>query len=70
MNRSPIKSENIKSIGHDARGPGVLHVEFHNGDVWQYRGVPASAHAKLMAADSIGSHFAAHIRDRYPGKKV
>jgi KTSC domain len=78
MNRTSVKSSNIKSIGYS---DGVLEVEFKRktadsaedsqpGQVYQYEGVPAAEYEALMKAESIGKHFSANIRTAYTGKKI
>lgn len=69
MNRISVASSNIKSIGHDPETK-TLEVEFSNGGLYQYDGVDAEAHAALVNAPSVGSHFAAHIRGKYRHAKV
>ena len=64
MERQPVTSSNIRSIGYDA-STFTLEVEFHNGRVYQYSGVPESAYVGLVQAASHGSYFHQHIRDRY-----
>lgn len=58
---SPVKSSNISAIGHDPETK-TLHVAFSNGTRYVYHDVDAEKHAALMKADSVGSHFHAHIR--------
>jgi hypothetical protein len=60
MDRTPIESSSIKSIGHDETG---LEVEYKNGGVYHYPGVSKDEHRDLMAAPSVGSHFAQNIRN-------
>lgn len=67
--RQPVSSSNLKAVGYDP-STHVLEVEFHNGSVYQYAGVPDSIHAGLMTATSLGSYVHAHIRDRYPTRKI
>jgi hypothetical protein len=69
MNRSPVSSSNLRSVGYDA-GTAILEIEFHSGGVYQYRGVPQSIYGGLMSASSKGSYFSQHIRDRFPTTKV
>ena len=59
-----VDSSNIKRIGyrHQTR---ELFVDFNSGAHYRYRGVPQQAFDSLMKADSIGEHFAEHIRDEY-----
>jgi hypothetical protein len=69
MDRAAVNSTSIKSIGHDP-ATQTLHVEFHNGKVYEYPGVSAESHAALVTAESIGKHFSAHIRPKYSAKPV
>ena len=61
MQRVGVSSSNLRSVGYDA-STQTLEVEFLNGGLYQYFGVPASVHAGLMAASSHGSYFDAHIK--------
>jgi len=69
MDRTPVESSLIKSIGHNP-ADNTLEVEFHKGGVYSYAGVPAEAHAALMAAESIGSHFLKNVKGRYAHTKI
>ncbi len=66
MDRTPVTSSNIKSIGYEG---GVLEVEFLGkkadapGAVYRYEGVPIDVHADLMSAPSIGRAFGLLIRN-------
>lgn len=64
---TPVKSSNIAKLGWN---DGVLHVEFSNGGLFSYAGVTNQAYNELMAAKSIGSHFAKHIRTKHKGTKL
>ncbi len=68
MERTPVTSSNISSIGYDADSQ-VLEIEFNSGAVYEYSGVPAGEHAGLMNADSKGTYFNANIKNRYPFSK-
>lgn len=60
MNRTPVSSSNIKSVGFDK---GTLQVEFSNGRIYNYTGPKvAEHHAALMKAESKGRYFTQHIR--------
>jgi hypothetical protein len=67
--RMPVRSSNVKSVGHDPKS-NTLQVEFHNGGVYEYKDVPASAHQAFVNARSVGGHFHAHIRDQYEDEKI
>jgi hypothetical protein len=64
MQREPVESEALASVGYDA-DMRVLEIEFTGGTVYRYFDVPAAVHANLMTARSLGEHFAHHIRDAF-----
>lgn len=61
MNRIPVSSSNLASVGYDAENM-VLEVEFHSGGIYQYFNVPASKYEALMKANSHGTYFDVHIK--------
>lgn len=74
MNRTPVESSQLHSVGFDAP-TGTLEIAFknHKGgepSVYQYTGVAPADYAKLMMADSKGRHFRQEIKGKYPYKKV
>ena len=69
MRRTPVSSSNLVSVGYDADS-ATLEIEFDGGRVYQYAKVPQEAYRALMNADSIGSHFHRHIRDKYPTTEI
>ncbi len=69
MNRTPVSSSNLAAVGYDAASQ-ILEVEFHNGSVYSYHGVPAAVYQALMSAASHGSYFSAFIRDSYLTDRV
>ena len=68
MERPSVTSSNINSIGYDADSQ-ILEIEFDNGSVYEYSGVPEGEHTGLMNADSKGTYFNANIKNRYPFSK-
>jgi len=68
MQRTPVKSSNIRAVGYDA-ATQTLEVEFGSG-VYQYQGVPPEKHAKLMGAESVGKFIRAEIRGKFDSRKV
>ena len=68
MNFTPVESSNIAGIAYD--GEGTLHVQFKNGSIYAYQGVPPEKHDELMNAGSVGSHFNAHIKGNYEYERV
>ena len=54
MERTRVQSSSISSVGYD-RDSSTLEVEFLNGSVYQYFGVPESIFNGLMSAPSKGT---------------
>jgi hypothetical protein len=69
MERTPVSSSNIAAIGYDSDS-GVLEVEFTNGTVYSYSGVPTSEYDGFLNADSKGKYFNGNIKNRYSFVKV
>lgn len=61
MDRTPVSSTNLKSVGYDAVNR-VLEIEFHDGGIYQYFNVPESKYEGLMKAESHGKYFDANIK--------
>lgn len=75
MERTPVTSSQIKSIGHDGEN-NLLEVEFNPrpgsdqpGSVYQYQNFTADKHGSLMKAESKGSHFGKHVKGVHPFRK-
>lgn len=69
MERQPIKSSNLKSVGFDS-STDELEVEFHTFSVYVYFNVPESVYNALLSARSKGQYFNDKIRDNYRNKKL
>ena len=69
INRIPVTSSNLRSVGYDPSSE-TLEVEFHDGGIYQYSGVPANIHDALMNAASHGKYFAANIRNSFRYRRV
>lgn len=69
MERTPVISSDISSIGYDA-SQEILEIEFIKGSVYQYTGVPVGVFEAIMAADSKGRYFNANIKKVYPYMKL
>lgn len=69
MERKKVSSDKIRSIGYDARNQ-VLEIEFSDGKIVQYAGVPSEVHRRLMAAPTIVSYFRDNIEDEYSAKRL
>lgn len=69
MNRTPVTSSNVVSIGYDP-STLTLEVEFKGNSVYQYFDVPEIVYQELMRASSIGQFMHANIRNNYRYVKV
>lgn len=69
MNRIPVKSSNINSIGYDEKNK-TLEIEFHSGGIYQYLNVEKELYDNIMSASSKGGFFHRFIKDKYHTKKV
>lgn len=69
MERTPATSSNVCAIGYDADSR-TLEVEFNDGSVYQYEGVPQDEYEGLMNADSKGKYLNANIKGRYSYVKL
>lgn len=69
MQRTPVTSSNLISIGYDSKTL-TLEIEFKGGAIYQYTGVTPDVHQQLMSAESHGKFFHANIRDAYPYTRV
>jgi len=61
MERVPVQSSSLASVGYDP-ATSTLEVEFLNGSVYQYSGVPDHVHEGLMNAASKGSYLDQNVK--------
>jgi hypothetical protein len=69
MERTPIESSMLNSYGYDFETK-TLEVEFKNGDLYQYAGVPQDLYAEMAKAPSAGKFFSANVRGRFAHQKL
>ncbi|MFC7044661.1 KTSC domain-containing protein [Halobacteriaceae archaeon GCM10025711] len=69
MKRTPVSSSIIESVGYDPDSQ-VLEIEFKEGGVYRYTGVPESVYNGLMSVDSHGTYHAEHVKHSYPFERV
>ncbi len=62
MNRTPVTSSAIKSIGHEG---DVVEVEFHSGRVCRHGGCSANDHSAFVGAESIGRHYNTNVKGQF-----
>ncbi|MBX8483795.1 KTSC domain-containing protein [Pseudomonas cichorii] len=69
MERSPVTSSNVESVGYDEDSE-TLEVEFTNGTLYQYFDVPQGVYNGLVNADSVGGYLARNIKGVYRYSRV
>lgn len=66
MNRQPVSSSRIRSVGWSNN---TLEVEFNDGAVYQYHGVPESEYRSFINSSSLGSALS-QLDKRHPYNRV
>ena len=69
MDKLIVNSTVIYAVGYDAKR-GDLEIEFKEGGVYLYLGVPAPLYLELMNSESIGAYFDAKIKDQFVFRKL
>ena len=70
MERTPVTSSNIKSVGYDA-GSKTLEVEFLNGTLYQYFGVHPDHFTQMIdPAMSAGKHLNMFIKGKHSFEQI
>jgi hypothetical protein len=68
MNRLPVTSSYIESIGHEGE---TLEVAYKDGKVWKYPGVTADVFENVMKAESVGRALLEEIlKAGYEGERI
>lgn len=67
MNRRPVRSSNVASVGYEKR---TLEVEFRTGAVYQYSGVHPNTFQAMLRAPSKGKFMWKNVRGRYPARRT
>ena len=69
MQRTPVNSEDILSIGYNAELQ-ILEIEFNDNSVYKFVSVSAEVYTALMNAPDKYEYFIANIDTKYLGQKV
>lgn len=69
MYRTKVSSSNLSAVGYNSFQM-ILEIEFNDGAVYQYFGVPQNVYYGLMSATSHGKYFHAYIRNNYRCSRV
>lgn len=64
-----VKSSNVRRIMYD-RGQQRLLVEFKNGSVYQYNGVPKRIAKDMFTASSLGRYVHYRLKGKYAYSKL
>ncbi|RJR51421.1 MAG: KTSC domain-containing protein [Desulfobacteraceae bacterium] len=64
MNRTPVQSSNVASVGYDPNTL-TLEIEFTNSSVYQYFDVPEIEYYNLVRAESVGRYLNLNIKNSY-----
>jgi hypothetical protein len=65
MERYNVASSNVRSVGYDPQAT-TLEVEFVDGAIYQYYGVPQNMYEQMMSAPSKGQFLNTYIKNQYP----
>ena len=69
MERIFVSSSNIRGVGYQ-RSSLTLEVEFNNGGVFHFLGLPPQMYIELMGSESKGKYFHSKIRGKFETKRV
>ena len=69
VGRVRVKSSNIHSVGYDSANM-ILQIQFLNGGVYEYYGVPENVFREMMKAESKGKFAIRYIYNSYRYKRV
>lgn len=64
MERVPVESSSLASIGYEARTQ-TLELEYRNGRVYRYFDVPTAEYVALMTAESKGQQVNHRIKGSF-----
>jgi hypothetical protein len=69
MERLPVESSNVNTVGYDVNQK-ILEVEFKSGGIYQYAGVQPEMYADLLKAESIGRFVSQVVRAGRRGLRI
>ena len=67
MQRKPVKSSNIKSVGYEDH---VLEIEFNSGGIYKYLEVGPTVYEEFLKSSSLGKYFHKFIKGNFTCEKV
>jgi hypothetical protein len=69
IDREPVKSTSIASMGYDELSR-TLEIEFRSGSVYRYYDVPGQIYTDLLAASSLGRFVNNKIKPHFAYKEI
>ncbi len=70
MDRKPVNSSSIRSVGYDAT-LRIMEIEFDSGGIYQYFDTPQHLYQEMMSATSKGKFFDSNIiKHHYRYRKI
>lgn len=69
MEREPVSSTIVTSIGYDERS-ALLEVEFASGAIYRYFDVPERVYRDLIAAASVGKAMTSEIIGKFQYSRI
>ncbi len=64
LSMKSVFSSHVAALGYDPDDERLV-VEYQNGNLVEYVGVPAQVADRVVSASSIGSAIHRHIKDKY-----
>lgn len=69
MNRNPVASSSLVSVGYDEQAQ-TLEIEFNNGGIYQYYNINSGLFEQFMQAPSKGQFLHVYIKNAYAYSRV
>lgn len=69
IQRVSVSSSNVESVGYEP-SERVLEVEFKDGSVYRYFGVPEGKYHNLRTASSVGGYLHEEIKEVYDYRQI
>jgi hypothetical protein len=69
MSRQMLRTDKLRSAGYDATA-SRLEIEFNNGDLLVYKGVPQEVARRFLAAPNPQTFWEDRIAEEYPSERA
>lgn len=67
--KTSVVSSSIRSVGYD-KDTEILQVDFKDGSVYQYEGVPPDIYQGFISSPSKGHYFIANVRESFSFNRI